>query len=231
MNNKTNTIDIRNLRTRWINVDKDTEKAEQMVSLLNEHGFLFHKRFSAVTETDEFVIGENYGTHMCGLSHRKLLKETILKDDKPVFILEDDVDVEESAIKYRISIPEDADAIYFGISHGDMNYSAVDCGNDWLKIKQVFATHAILHINPKYSESVIKKIEASVETDKPFDVSLAYNLQPQFKIYTPRNPFFYQSDAKNGISVDNQMTTQGGTNEFFTRKPLVLDTDPQSGWL
>ena len=150
MNNKTKITDIRNLRTRWINVDKDTEKAEQMVSLLNEHGFIDHERFSAVTEKQLSELGsilakmpENYGTHMCGLSHRKLLKETILKDNKPVFILEDDVDVEESAIKYKISIPEDADAIYFGISHGDYYYSAVDCGNDWIKIKQVFATHAI----------------------------------------------------------------------------------------
>jgi len=227
MNNKTNTIDIRNLRTRWINVDKDTEKAEQMISLLNGHGFIYHERFSGVTETDEFILGENYGTHMCGLSHRKLLKETILKDNKPVFILEDDVDIEESAIKYKISIPEDADAIYFGISHGDENYSAVDCGNDWLRIKQVFATHAILHINPKYSESVILKIEDAVERNKPFDVQLAYHVQPQFKVYTPRLPFFYQSDEKNGIGVDNQMITQGGTNEFFTRKPLMLNTDPR----
>jgi len=228
MNFNTNTTDIRNLRTRWINVDKDTEKAEQMVSLLNEHGFLFHKRFSGVTETDEFILDENYGTHMCGLSHRKLLKETILKDNKPVFILEDDVDIEESAIKYKISIPEDADAIYFGISHGDENYSAVDCGNDWLRIKQVFATHAILHINPKYSESVVLKIEDAVERNKPFDVELAYHVQPQFKIYTPRVPFFYQSDGKNEISIDNQMITQGGTNEIFTRKPLILDTDPRT---
>ena len=220
-------MDIRNLRTRWINIDKDTTKAEQMVSLLNKNGFTEHERFPAITNTTEFDITKEkcewFGTHMCGLSHRKLLKETILNDGKPILILEDDIEVENQHIKFKLSIPDDADAIYFGISQGDSWYSAKPADLFWVKINKIFSTHAILHINPKYSESVVSITENAVKNDKPFDVEIAYLVQTQFKVYTPRFPFFYQADSKNPVVPGRKISY-----ETLTRVPLIMDNEMNS---
>ena len=45
-------IDLRNVRTRWINVDKDEEKARQMLELLERLEFKNVERFNAITSVD-----------------------------------------------------------------------------------------------------------------------------------------------------------------------------------
>ena len=129
---------------------------------------------------------------MCGLSHRKLLMETIIKDDKPVLILEDDVEVESIAWGPEIPIPEDADAIYLGTSHSDMQYKAEDYGKGWNKITGVFGTHAILHLNKKYATEMCNLIKECVKNDRPFDVALAKVLQGKHNVYAP----YYRSFIK-----------------------------------
>ena len=67
----------------------------------------------------------------------------------------------------EIPVPDDADAIYLGTSHGDGNYKAIDLGNGWLKIERVFATHAIMHITKRFTESVIcwQKVDLRTSID------------------------------------------------------------------
>ena len=220
-------IDIRNIRTRYINIKKDTQKAEQMVSLLDEHGFADYERFDALTSPPENLHTELnkedafYGTHMCGLSHVKLLEETILKDGEPILILEDDVEIEN--IEYEIAIPKNSDCIYFGTSHGDGNYSAVNVGfsggkNHFLKINQVFTTHAILHINPRYSSAACAITKFCALTGMPFDShGLAYQLQRHFNVYTPKKPFFYQASEKQNNPLYDV--------ESLTRPRLLTDNE------
>tara|TARA_R100001082_G_scaffold110645_1_gene91173 strand:- start:2122 stop:2709 length:588 start_codon:yes stop_codon:yes gene_type:complete len=190
-----------------------------MVTLLNEHGFTNHERFRATTDSAEFgITKENcrwFGTHMCGLSHRKLLKETIIEDSNPILVLEDDIEVEDKNIQYEVEIPDDADAVYFGTSQGDCNYSAIEAGNGFAKVKRIFATHAILHINPKYSEMVVKITEDAVKADGPFDVGIAYGVQEKFNVYAVKSPFFYQADSKNTVNK----------YEYITRIPLLLNDE------
>tara|TARA_R110002020_G_scaffold148364_1_gene324188 strand:+ start:69 stop:815 length:747 start_codon:yes stop_codon:yes gene_type:complete len=219
-------LDIRNLRTKYINIEKDTRKSEQMISLLDEHGFSNYERFNALTspENSHAVLdkeNELYGTHMCGLSHMKLLKETILKDGEPILILEDDVDIEN--IEYEIHIPKNADCIYFGISHGDGNYVAENIGyprtgKDFLKVGKIFTTHAILHINPRYSAAACAITEFCILTGMPFDShGLAYQLQSHFNVYSPKQPFFYQSESKQNNPLHNV--------EALTRPRLLTETE------
>ena len=215
-------IDIRDIRTQWINLEKDTTKAEQMVTLLNERGFKNHERFAAMCEDTEFGITKDncnwFGTHMCGLSHRKLLNETIINDNEPILVLEDDIEVEEDNIKYEIEIPDDADAVYLGTSQGDCNYSAVSANEDIAKIQRIFATHAILHINPEYSKMVVRITEDAVKADGPFDVGIAYNVQKDFNVYAVKTPYFYQADSKNTVNK----------YEYITRIPLLLNDEEQN---
>ena len=118
-------IDLRNVRTRWINVDKDEEKARQMNELLDGLGFTNHERFSVVTgiAPHEGVRRGEEHYRNCAESHFKILEETILADGEPVLILEDDVEVNpEAFVVSEFPIPENADCIYLGISTGDGNF-------------------------------------------------------------------------------------------------------------
>ena len=205
------TVNLCEIRTHWINVLKDTEKASQMNELLDKIKIVNHKRFDAVTEDTEFgwtkeKSPEWFVTHMCGLSHRKLLEETILSDGEPVLILEDDVEVESVAWGPEIPIPEDADAIYLGTSHSDMQYKAEDYGKGWNKITGVFGTHAILHISKKYAAEMCNLITECVKHDRPFDVALAKVLQGKHNVYAPYIPFFYQADSKNSVNKYESIT-------------------------
>jgi hypothetical protein len=36
--------------------------------------------------------------------------------------------------------------------------------------------------------------------NRPFDVGIAYSVQPEFNVYAPKVPFFYQADSKNTLN-------------------------------
>ncbi len=84
-------IDIRNTRTRWINMQHDVDKAEMMQDMLDELGFTDHQRFNAVTgiKPHKGVREGEEHYRSCAESHFRLLKETIIKDGLPVLILEE----------------------------------------------------------------------------------------------------------------------------------------------
>ena len=196
-------IDISNLRVRWINVDADTEKASRMVDLLNENEFKNHQRFSAVTgiEPHEGVREGEEHYRNCAESHFKVLEETILKDGEPVLILEDDVEATKALDNFtdtEFDFPDDAHAVYMGTSHGDGQYEAMKHDQHWLKIKRVFATHAILYFSKEYANQTIEIGKRWIyDRNMPFDVGLAYELQPNRNVYAPIVPTFYQADSKN----------------------------------
>jgi hypothetical protein len=204
-------IDLRNVRTRWMNVDKDEEKAKLMVELLDRLGMTNHERFSAITgiEPHEGVRRGEEHYRSCAESHFAILEETILKDGEPVLILEDDVENTEAIHDFvskeyesQLLCPDDADAIYLGTSHGDGRYHAEKVGDtSWLKIRGVFATHAILYLSKTYAENTIEIGKRWIyEKNTPFDVGLAKDLQPTKSVYAPIVPFFYQADSKNSVN-------------------------------
>ncbi len=197
-------VDIRNIRTRWINLDADEDKAFMMRGLLSRLDFVDQDRFPGIKD-------EN-GTAGCGESHCKLLEQTIIKDGKPILILEDDVDL--GTFKPYLAFPEDAECVYLGTSHGDLRYSADPQGPYWFRIKEVFATHAILHIDPDYAQDMVDITRKWIAVGRPFDVGLARELQTKRKVYALREPMFYQSDAKN----------EKNKWEVTTRTPLVAQS-------
>ena len=202
-------IDLRNVRTRWINVDKDEDKARQMNELLDGLGFTNHERFSAVTgiAPHEGVRRGEEHYRNCAESHFKILEETILADGEPVLILEDDVDTLRDAIVFEFPVPESTDCIYLGVSTGDGSFEAIDQKNGWAKIQRVFATHAILHLSKEMSQDVIDFGKKFIyENNTPFDVGLAYEVQPRYNVLTPYVPFFYQADSKNTVNKWEHLT-------------------------
>ena len=203
-------IDLCNVPVRWINVDTATENAKLMEELCERLGMNNASRFSAVTDIpphEGVREGEEHYRN-CAESHFRVLQETIDNKSFPVLILEDDVDIEESVFTTTLeNIPDDADAIYMGTSHGDGNYSAIDVGNGWMKIERVFATHSIMWLNEKMAKEVIETGRTWIYgKNHPFDVGIAYELQPRFNVYAPHTPFFFQADAKNNKNKWESLT-------------------------
>lgn len=205
-------IDLRDVTVRWVNVDSDTEKNKMMEELCERVGFRNASRFSAVTGIDphEGVVPGEEHYRNCAESHFKIYEET---DSFPLLILEDDVETESVFTCDLENVPDDADAIYLGTSHGDGNYLATDVGNGWMKVERVFATHSILYLNKKICKEVIDIGRHWIyNLNRPFDVGFAYDVQPKYNVYAPYIPFFYQADSKN---KKNQW-------EAITRTPLRM---------
>ena len=203
-------IDLCNVPVKWINVDTSTTNAKLMEELFERLEFKNTSRFSAVTniEPHEGVRPGEEHYRNCAESHFAILQDAIDNNSFPVLILEDDVDIEESVFTTNLeNIPDDADAIYMGTSHGDNNYLAEDVGNGWMRVQRVFATHSIMWLNEKLAKEVIETGKRWIyERNHPFDVGIAYELQPRFKVYAPHVPFFYQADAKNNKNKWESLT-------------------------
>ena len=172
-------LDIRNVRTRWINMEKDVDKAAMMQGLLDGLGFTDHERFEAVVgiKPHRGVRKGEEHYRSCAESHFRVLKETIFRDGKPVLVLEDDIDVEKPFAP-EFFVPDEADAVYLGTSHGGFKYKAVGYKHGLVRIMGVLATHAILYLNKDYAKAV-KKLGRHYIYRKhlPFDVALAAELQ------------------------------------------------------
>lgn len=214
-------FNIRDVNVKWINLDRDEEKNKQMEEMVNRLGFRNASRFSAVSgiEPHEGVRHGEEHYRSCAESHFSILADAIKNDEFPLLILEDDVEVENGIdtfldhIDGEIEVPDDIDALYLGTSHGDNTFKAVDHDSGFLRITNVFATHAILYFNPKMAKDVIDHGETWIyEHCTPFDLCLARKIQHQYNVYSVRTPWFYQSDAKNSVNKW----------EAITRTPLSI---------
>ena len=205
-------IDLSNVYTRWINLDEKTDNAEMMGELFDRCSMKNTHRFSAIRKsaTHEGVrAGEE---HYPGIAESQFAcMRDILDKGVPGLILEDDVEVTElfpevTNGKAEIEVPDDADAIYLGISHGDGNYVAQDVGNGLCRISKMLAAHAILYTSERYIEQILKDVPTAMyELNQPFDV-FVYQLQEHFNVYAYHHPMFYQADAKNNANKWEKIT-------------------------
>jgi len=208
-------IDIRNVKTYWLNVDGDDEKNKHMISLLEKLKFTNTERFSAITNIEKDPNARKGEEHYrsCAESHFAILQKAIENKEFPIIIFEDDVDVDMEVFSPEMTIPDDSHAIYLGTSLGNNLYSAYDIGEGLHKIQRVYATHAIMYLNEEFAKFVISTGRWWIYTkNRPFDLGYAYLVQPYSNVYTPHKPMFYQSAAFNEGNVYNV--------ELLTTTPL-----------
>lgn len=200
-------IDLRNVMTRWINLDEHTENAKAMEKQFSDLGIVRHERVSGIK------IPPPNGVVGCGLSHVKTFG---ISKEFPTLILEDDAKV-TSDFSPVIEVPDDADAIYLGISSGNSQMICVDLrkkdqreknAQGWARIAGMFASHAILYINENY----MKKSELTIkhyidDLKQPFDIGLS-QLQQQHNVYCPIKPFFVQADERDSQNKWEYITSK-----------------------
>lgn len=187
-------IDLREIPVVWINLDSATKNAEEMEKKLKNYGFKHSYRKSArVIPAPPGTIQSNAHYVGCAQSHIDIL------DDKnystPLLILEDDAEF-SSNYNPILEIPDNSDGIYLGVSKGNVYYKTKKYTPDYLRIGGILATHAILYVTQNYRDTMSNVAKYCIHNlQKPWDMGAA-SLQMQFKVYTPINPYFYQSDNK-----------------------------------
>lgn len=192
-------IDLRTVKTYVINLDKDTERLERTSSLLESLDMSF-ERFPGIQH--------QIGVVGCGLSHFKLLQTV----KPPVLILEDDIGVTKD-FDPILEIPQEADAVYLGVSKFGFVRTRPDVGlhrvvlaskytPEYKRPLNMCSTHAILYLSEDYVEaSRIKIYECLTIIGMAFDLGLA-SIHKDHLILTPNSPFFYQLGQKENTLFD-----------------------------
>ena len=180
-------IDLREIPAVYINLPRHTEKNESMQTLLRECGFRYTIRVDGVNRPDNPIAGAS-------AAHYRALGEIA-----PPFILFED----DCRLKYfrpEITIPNDADAVYLGVSRwGRMNAHSGHCvewervDEELLRIHNMLSIHAVLYLNNDYT-TLCRKIahHAGYVIENYVDIGIA-EIQRWFKVYAFNNPFFYQT--------------------------------------
>ena len=205
-------LDLREIPVVYINLDRDVEKKEKIESTLSSLGFKNIIRSPGVLHPT----GNRAG---CSLAQHHALQVV----EPPFLILEDDATPYD--FNPIIEFPDDADAVYLGISSwGRMNghsgpfvqYQSID--SNILKVYNMLGTHAILYLNNEYV-SVTKKISYhQYEIEDYIDIGFT-DIQKYYNVYCFDTPLFYQSSS-NG--TDGKLTAYPSQECFTYQKPYWL---------
>ena len=197
-------LDLREITVIYINMNKDVEKRKRIENYIDQLGFKNKIRVEGVEHPDGARAG-------CALAQYNALHEI----DPPFIILEDDA----TPINFDpiISVPDDIDALYLGISSwGRMNshsgpfvqYDGVD--DNLFRVYNMLGTHAILYWSKEYIYLCEKIAYHHNNINEHLDIGFA-EIQKYFNVYTFDNPMFYQTSS-NGT---NQPLTSYPTQELF----------------
>ena len=211
-------LDLREIPVVYINMDKDVDKRERIENHIDRLGFKTKIRVPGVIHEDGARAG-------CALAQYNALHEI----DPPFIILEDDA----TPFEYDpiISIPDDTDALYLGISSwGRMNshsgpfvqweYYFKEVDINLVQVYNMLGTHAILYLNSEYI-SVCEKIAYHQHNiDEHVDIGFT-DVQKYYNVYAFNQPLFYQTSS-NGT---NQKLSSYPTQECLTyQRPFWLPT-------
>ena len=211
-------LDLREIPVVYINMDKDVDKRKRIENHIDRLGFKTKIRVPGVVHQDGARAG-------CALAQYNALHEI----DPPFIILEDDA----TPFDYNpiISIPDDTDALYLGISSwGRMNshsgpfvqwdYYFKEVDINLLRVYNMLGTHAILYLNSEYI-SVCEKIAYHQHNiDEHVDIGFT-DIQKYYNVYAFNQPLFYQTSS-NGT---NQKLSSYPTQECLTyQRPFWLPT-------
>lgn len=139
--------------------------------------------------------------------------------DTPFLLLEDDV--AWTGVD-TIEIPEDADAIYLGVSYSggdrqrDTHIPGLSCeikaySPNQCRVYNMLSGHAILFISRRYKEAVIRELEKIKDIVHNTDVMMS-RIQRNYNVYANNMPVFYQDDdmARNITKIRIKFNESGG---------------------
>lgn len=184
-------INLLNIPVYYISLEDQTETHIRMNNMLTELGFKNIIKFAAQRHLGGKIMG-------CADSHAQIFETN---PETPFIILEDDCFLNKNFIA-EIDVPDNADAIYLGISgwaryhnlSGNYLY-ATHSNSDIYQIYNMLSTHAILYLNKEYANSCKRIARWSAEKNQHLDIGFAEN-HKFYKIYAFDSPLFYQESSR-----------------------------------
>jgi len=190
-------LDIRDIDIVFLHGPHRPERREHMETLISSKGL----------KGRAFVGVSDQGKKSAAAGLVKLMKERLEGEFRPFIFMEDDCSATEW-FRYEIPLPEDADAVYLGVSVWGMHpereqaiqYIIKERASDELfRIYNMLSTHAVLILTRAWVQNVLKCYEhaySNMSSPESFDVPVAYSM-PHYNVYALKTPLFYQ-DAKIG---------------------------------
>ena len=194
-------VNLKNINTQVINLDNQPDRMEEVGSFLTEAEVPF-SRFSAFRADQSTGTKHSAGIYGCARSHYDLLENA----EAPILVLEDDV-VPTSYWRTEFDVPDEADAIYLGVSlwgyvPPNMQHSypyvvqAEQYSSDWKRIYNMCSTHAILYLNEDFIVRVRKVLKDCMDNGWHFDMGMS-SIQKDYVVLAPNEPLVYQKDIPN----------------------------------
>lgn len=183
-------INLLDIRTYYINIKSETKKNKATKQLLDSLGFKHVQRCPGFLKKDK-VSG-------CSSAYENVLLSRYDKGD-PFIVFEDDIQV--THFDHIIDIPDDADAIYLGVSKMGivdgkdeemLLVSSVKGYEHLYRIYNMLATHAVVYLNMDYAKSALEATQRCLENGIPHDVGVAENMKG-WNVYAFDKPMFIQS--------------------------------------
>jgi hypothetical protein len=183
-------IDLKSIKTYYLNADTFTDRRARMDSFLTNLGFRFERVGSSSSHQSRAVkIAE-------GLCH--LVRVAVQSAEYPFLILEDDAEIIKD-LPAHIEIPEDAVLIYLGASlwncggiKPDLKLS--DRPDSYYRLHHSLATHAILVPNEESAKHFIKILSNAIDTGEHTDILFAVESANSVYLTPKDGPYFYQND-------------------------------------
>jgi hypothetical protein len=153
-----------------------------------------------------FIGVSNEGSKSAAAGLVKLMKSRLEGEFKPFIFMEDDCSA-TPWFRHVVPVPEDADALYLGISVWGMNGERAipfvkkeAVSDDIVRVFNMLSTHAVLIMSKRWVENVLRCYEyAYNHMAKPqeFDVPVAHSMF-EYNVYALKKPLFYQDAAMGG---------------------------------
>ena len=182
-------IKLTDLRVYYINLHRDKKKGSKTFRLLESLGFGHISRCPGFLE-ENYIIGS-------GAAYQNVLLSRYDKGD-PFILFEDDIAL--THFDHIIEVPDDADAIYLGVSKmGIVNgkdeesllVSPVDGYDNLYRVYNMLATHAIVYLNMDYVKATSDAAQRYLDKGLPHDLGIAENMK-DWKVYALDKPMFIQ---------------------------------------
>lgn len=173
----------------YINLELHEERGKKTEEVLSNLGFHSIRKIPGFPH-------KNYVTG-CAMAHLNAL-ESLVKSGGPFLIFEDDIMI--THFDHMIDIPEDADAVYLGVSkmglikNKHQELIVADKVNNYENLYRIYnmlSGHAILYLNSKYVEELIKEIKRCIQKGKPVDIAMATQMSKGI-VYALNKPMFIQ---------------------------------------
>lgn len=183
-------IKLIDLRSYYINIAGHKARGEHTQKLLEALGFKHILRSPGFFNKDK-IAGS-------GDAYLNVLLSRYDKGD-PFILFEDDIEL--THFDHIIDIPDDADAVYLGVSkmgivggkdEEHLLVSEVDGYDHLYRVYNMLATHAVVYLNMDYVKSAAEAGKRYLDQGLPHDLGIAENMK-DWKVYALDKPMFIQS--------------------------------------